>query len=906
MRNYIDLLTDRELQYCCKRIGGRTLRDLYQKNVNSFNKYKPGYRPGHLLDEEAYNFACANRKVSFVADFLNFVIATWLQQISEFQEKTIRDGKPESIALIETLAQSVFDEQPEIYFKVSGTRALVEPEEVLYHAIKVTCERNRLSSAEVGADRLDGELDRLREQHEAEMQARKQEFETALDHAEREVERLKNTIEQDRVKIEGLVSSGILLEEELRSYRELSASTDEKENLGPNPEYDYASLCVAFKDTQGRDRILRVADVRNNVFSDVFIESAPDYKRLYNIDGPNQEGTVGVWDWRVIPNRNDPNKDFIESAFNRGIKPVEVIFPEDCQNLSDLVERLKSGISINQHTERMLLAVSNDGNNIGIMCEAKDFRNKQGFLSINDSVLKLPVYSFSMSNILHVERTVVLDRINLGMPKELIRIKDPMEVVKECIVAKATWPVSQQRGFVRNEYRQIRAFLNELQTSDLYEEISLKCECSIEEAVGYVSSFMARADKVVIGNTIENDVMAQIIRNDPNAYSECMSKLKQEWEQENQSMLLEAQASLEEVKREVAEYSISVLKKQEELSALQEKVTEADLDIEKQRELADEVEKIVAGQIEHARNNVAEFIAHDAFAQAYGKLFTGMTSVEQERSSKVQQLFSAHSSINAKEPDVNETYEDLIQTTQFELTQAGVDDENAPGVAALLYSAYIRKIPILFAGPNGSDIADAFSVALNCQTAARLDCRGTETDTLDNLTSSDEQIIVIDNPLQANWESYVIRQISKRDKFYILTIPFSEDLVLEPRSLFNYCVPVITELFVSSSPSQNYTGGEMAAGFRHYKPEGIIKSYDKILDALKINSLARENIQALISDLNMLMNNKIPEAILQLLLYPVSVATGNTHVLAEKMELMDRKPSAQFISRIKRLIGEEE
>ena len=76
--------------------------------------------------------------------------------------------------------------------------------------------------------------------------------------------------------------------------------------MKPTPGFHYASLCVAYMDDFGRNRLHRVADVRDGEFSDHLIESAPDYTRLYGRGGPTDDGAIGVWDWRVIPNRNDP------------------------------------------------------------------------------------------------------------------------------------------------------------------------------------------------------------------------------------------------------------------------------------------------------------------------------------------------------------------------------------------------------------------------------------------------------------------------------------------------------------------------------------------------------------------------------------------------------------------------
>ena len=81
MKNYIDSLTKEELRYICERIGGKNLRDDYKRNTKTFNKYKPGFRPGNLSDDETYNLH-VQIKIAFVANLLNSH-DEWLKEISE-------------------------------------------------------------------------------------------------------------------------------------------------------------------------------------------------------------------------------------------------------------------------------------------------------------------------------------------------------------------------------------------------------------------------------------------------------------------------------------------------------------------------------------------------------------------------------------------------------------------------------------------------------------------------------------------------------------------------------------------------------------------------------------------------------------------------------------------------------
>lgn len=901
MNNYIDLLTEEELRYICDRINGKVLRDLYKKNVNTFNKLKSGFRPDSLTDEEARHFAYSNRNAPFVANFLNSVVDRWLQEINEKKENAIKKGISEKVATIGTLANSFLNQRPHIYFKIMDIDPPIDDEELLCHTVKMVAERNFLRMSK-NTDNAHSQLKQLRDKLESEAQEKQKEYEKSLETANQKVETLQNAIEQYKIKLEDAESSRKSLEEEVKQYKKLTAYVDEEE-IKPSHGFDYASLCKVFTDDRGRDRLRRLADVKNGELSDIFIESAPEYTKLYWENGPANEGAIGVWDWRVEPNRKDPSKDYIKSSYNDKINPIEIISIRECNSIDDILEMLNKGFIVNHHMTRTLFSIHDGEKYEGVYCDSKVMEYKSEEVELKKDVLKLPVYTFYRNDTLRLNNVTVLVRTTLGLPNRLVQVKDPMDIVQDCIATKVTWPVSHQKGFVRDQYKQIKAFLTELQTSDLYEEIRKKCDCSVDEAIEYVNAFMNRADKIVIGDTIENDVMVQIIKNDPDAYAACMEEIRKVWEQENASMIAKAQAELEVKKKDEAICRQNIEKKELELSEIQKKISEGSQSLDQQREMAEEVENLVLQKIEYAKNHVAEFIANSTFGQATTYIPVDKTVGAFEDNNS---LYTAREEINSDNPQVNDNCEQMIDTIVIELLEAGVDDKYTNSLAALLYGAYVRRVPVLLAGPNGREIADAFAIGMDAKTAAVFTCTGNESRYLDQCESSDDDIIVIENPLQAHWENNVIRLISKRRKFYILTQAFADDLVVEPKGLFNYCLPVLTELFVSGFPEKNYEGGKLSASFKHYEPQPTLNEYEKMLDVLRVSSLAKENVQALITDIINLSTGDTTDDILQLLLFSLAYATGEQHTLLEKIDLMEDKPSKQIIYKLERLIGEEE
>ena len=237
--------------------------------------------------------------------------------------------------------------------------------------------------------------------------------------------------------------------------------------------------------------------------------------------------------------------------------------------------------------------------------------------------------------------------------------------------------------------------------------------------------------------------------------------------------------------------------------------------------------------------------------------------------------------LSLKNPDINDNYEQLLMTIQNELSEAGATNSSIRGLSAILYSAYINRIPLLLAGPNGMEIVTAFTASLNCTRPAVLTCEGElEPQALLACENSSSNVIVIENPLNTKWNNAVIKMISKRTKMYFLLNPFAEDLTIEPRGLFNYCLPILTELFVESFSTSRYIGGKFSAKYKPYVPQKTNRLYDKLFNAMNIKSLTRSNCQQILSDVHELLKTND----YQMILYSLAYVLGEASELEDFLE----------------------
>lgn len=733
---------------------------------------------------------------------------------------------------------------------------------------------------------------------------------------EAKIEEWQEKCDELEKSLSGKIAECMALQEKIKEYEELSLHTLETECITPFGDYNYISLCLAYTDERGKSRLRRMADVRDNKFSKDFLEEAPHYENLYREDEQNRDGYIGVWDWKVIPNWRDPSKDYIISHYRSDIHPIEICILNGCYSIPELLKKMKAGIFNDFHTAKVMVSINNGSSYEGIYCDSEVATIQSGKLSIKRGVMKLPIFEFSASDFIAFDKAIIMNRVGLR-PSKFVRVKDPLEVVQELIVQRATWSAMQQRDLTQKEVQKIKNFLSNLPIADLYKEIGTSCDCDIDEAKDLVDRFVLQGDTFICGKTLENDIMAQIIRNNENLYDNCLKELGKDWEARNQTKVSEAQAALKNVQEEEIHTREACEKERLEYEQLSEQIRLAKAKITEQECLAKEVETRVQKKIEQARNHAAEFIAEQAFIHVSTHSQEKVTyekAVIDSPLAKSSYFFTRGKEfVSEEEPDTNENWEQLLQTVQNELDEAGVAKEYVNGLSALLYSAYINQIPLLFAGPNGADIAKAFSISISCRIPATLRCEGKfSSQAITDCESSGDNIVVIEYPFQAEWQNNIIKLISKRDKFYIVVHPFAEDLVIEPRGLFNYCIPILTEVFVDKMPTNKYVGGCLKDNFQQFENKETVTSYNKLLKKMRVNSIAKANIQKIVSDTHKLLKNNNIDNDYQLILYPIAYAFSELDTLSnyldntENLDNTEKKPSGKVLKFLKQLIGDEE
>lgn len=905
--DFIEKISDEELIYVCTIITGKTIKLFFQRNSKEFNKIRPGYRPNGISDSEAIKLVVRFKSKPFIRFFINEYIEGWIDEIDAHKAKLIREGMEPATALLLILPETQFRDNLKLYFKVSGESYSEEYIQLATSAVRLIQTNREVAASNVEEPSGDEAYIILQEQFAT---ARKiwedseRKYVQKIETLSMKAEEMEKTLDVSRKDITSIEDEVAVLEAELAELRKLEKSSVSSGEMVRDEAYQYTSLCKVVPGHDGRPRLVRLSDIEKGVILGHYLPDAPEHNKLYTKYTPAEEGFIGIWDWTVTPNISNPEKDFIESAYNDKYIPIEVIILRDCTTLDEVISQMKDGIIGKIATGKVLYAYWNDnGTYEGLFCTSKNLDLLENNTKLKANVFSLPMFVFTEADIFPVNERYIHRVINIGMPRKIVRIKDPLEIVKNILMQRVTWTASKQRGLVKNEYQQFRSFLKELPTDELYSEISDACDCSMKESEEYVKMFIRRADSYLDVTDLESEIISSIIQNHSEFAEICKAAVADEWKQENAGQIVQANAELEFVQGKVTEQKEALGQITKEYTEKKGELEDALSAIEQQQQLAADVEMKVAERIEQARKNAADFIADIAF---YQPLAAGTVAIS--RTNNSSDIFTEGKILPTEALEPDNTWLEQQNTIMYELAEAGVSERFAAGLAAYIYAAYVNNIPLLLAGPGAREIADAFSAALFGRLAGTLrlddDCPILA---IEQSLSCEDQVIAIENPFCHSWNRYLPRILSDKSRFYIAVSLYAEDLLIEPNGILNYMVPLLTEFFVDKIPGGNFVGGYMSKDFTHYTPMKIKPWHDKLLNAIKAGPFAKRLLQQVLTDMHEIeqVDNADYDCIFAFI--PYAYACGKTSILKEELLGHPQKEiivSSDVISFINTYFGE--
>ena len=818
---YLSRLTIAEKETLCDIITGAEFKKLFISNEQKFQQMRGGFRAKALSESLALSIAKAHINHPFITSWINDFVNDAFQKITENISALDEEGATHLYAIANALYGSIFADQVDLYFKLTGETKKESVRLRLDEMLKnLAFEQRRADSSAKNLKDMKNENATLRQRIGDNRQA--------LQQLSEEKKSLEEQLVEAKEKLTEQQARSTHQDDNRAADLELFDDTDSSALPASSDDQTY-SLCGIVEDVAGQKWLERYADLHYDRKYQTFYQRddiPPRFEnrsKLYIKDGPNQPDFYGVWSWHAIQNENDPQKDYITTAYQPRLAPIEVYIRKEAATLDDLVASLKKGLSCQLHSLKIMFAIpASKKHYTGILCQKKDLHIDDGRVFIAENCDEIPVYEFPKTNLLRLKNGLTFYKEAFaGRSSSFHPLKRPLEIVRNIVAESISWSAYRARGLTRQAHQTTKTLFATLPLDDVTSKIEKKLHCSKAQAETWLTVFRKTAENYVDKTILEDDILRAAVDADPDLQKRVKEFLQTEWAEENKQQLDEAKKALTAIegKRKVVADELETTKKSlAKAKAEKQKFVDT---LATKEQVAANVEKEVRNKIQKARENAAEFIAHMAFITP----LTVSKPPENEESIKNNSDAAAtmpyHIIPTQKELtelDENHNWDDVLFAVAANLDEAGVTEQHQKGLAAFLCAAYIEKQPLFLAGANAIDIVQAFSAAVQAKQHGVLSCRDMYCQqAVAEIGTHDEKIVLIQNLLASNWMNHLPEILARKDMFYVATHPYAEDLQVEPQSLYGFMLPLFTEFFVDKKATGGYYGGYFAADFTKYK-----------------------------------------------------------------------------------------
>lgn len=684
---------------------------------------------------------------------------------------------------------------------------------------------------------------------------------------------------------------------------------------------DLTSLCYISGelDKNGNPWLSRVADVEDGKLVPPHKSERPtrcfeNRDRIFWGDGPTLKGEIGVWDWFTSPSRNDPNTDHIESYYVSDVHPIRVILIPDAKTIEFIVENLMTGVQIEPPFNCDLFFCLKQKMGAGkyrdifsgLLCGKEDLIISDCYVRVRDNICSLPQYSFTSEDIYSCSIIPVqfLKPLHVESPERYISVNSVDKIIRSIILSKITWPVYRETvNGTRKEWKNCKLLLERICTESIYEEVAREVACSLEQAKQAVTDFCTHANDLIDQGDLDSEILSQIVMYHDGLRSHCEEIAAEQWEREHQAEIASAQAQLQEAASKKSQIECEVRDFQSQIISAQSQLEKLKADIACYEALGNDTLQAVRMKISDAQSDMAGFIAELS-------MFLPQSAVIASTESALCSYTTGTSAFEKDEPEICENWKeelDLLQgNLSFMALNPGENNDLFKFLSAFFYAAYIQHIPLLVAGPFAHEFADALSLSVTGRSAGVLKLGGQYNleECIRQLETTDDTVIVIQNMFCKDWDNTLPQGLMRLKKFIIWTHPYVEDLLIEPKGLYNYALPVFTECFVETRPTKQFVPGIHSEKFQQRSLQKSFPNGSKLLQQLGLSKLTTNQLQMLLfnaSDMIDRANKKDMEFLFAL--FPFAVLTGQKELLKEFLDA-EKNISGVVKEEIERYLGE--
>lgn len=672
----------------------------------------------------------------------------------------------------------------------------------------------------------------------------------------------------------------------------------------------WISLCKVNRPDKNKDIWMqRLADSVGGVlvaplFDDSKEQIFDNRPLIFCEDGPSDPDVIGFWEW--TERKGDSGRWLSDASYIEHVTPVEIVVLDNFVSIGELIEALKGGIKFPSYIRcQVLVAIKNNGRMEGVLCDLSDLDIRPGedmFVTLKSNIYTLPYYSLSEDDIFIWRHRKIYKYIPLKEPQKRILIQAIAETIKEMFLQRMNWPIFKAQGITKNDWQKFKQFFAAVPRDSILERLSEIYGMSAQEAQNCVNSFLQTVDNYVEVEDIDSAYIVQMIDNHNGLKLVCDEIAYKKWCTEHKAETDKAEAEVaairDKAKQEQDESEKHLLDIKEaistaeqirsdvlsDISASQDKLKQLQGEIARYENLGKDALVAVRQRIAEAQKDMAGFIADLSVVLPQSTNYSG----SEKRVSLWQYTGATSNSYSDDEIELAENWGDELNAISQSLSFAlSVETELCSMFAAFLYSAHIHNVPLLIAGPGGHDIANVLAVSLYADGAGQLTLGNEfDLDGVSGIENCNEHIFSVQNMFGKGWADIIPQTFTKLKKHVVWTHPYVEDMAIEPKGLYNYMIPILSECFVGSIPALEPWPGKRSDNFQAYVSKKKLPLRIAAVKRLGLSKMLLSQLELILSDAKAILDNPSKEKDMELLfgLLPICVLTGKVDILKDVLE----------------------
>ena len=295
------------------------------------------------------------------------------------------------------------------------------------------------------------------------------------------------------------------------------------------------------------------------------------------------------------PNKHNPNKDFVKIKYIPDIRLIYVDIIEGIDNNLELINKIKRHYDmppqIKDSSGLMVLYKVDDDNYSGIFIDVEYICNET--YKIKSEVVYLNEVEISSSDIFQFNDISIYRYLDID-PVGTIMIRDPFEIVKECILSRTTWKKFHIAvGGTHKNHVNLIEFIKSLQKG-IDKEVAQKCGITQGKARGYIEEFESEINNYFDSNDLDTEILRILVDSNEDIRKRTEIIIKEKWESEHRKYIEDKKNEVMSIEKEL-NHTESILK--EKKNELNKITLETDLLIKDRQMIFEEFDSNITKKI---------------------------------------------------------------------------------------------------------------------------------------------------------------------------------------------------------------------------------------------------------------------------------------------------------------------